>query len=803
MSNLMRLLSVSLFGLLACRADRDLALGAAPLEAVAPARGEQLIRERFPSLARTVLEGYAFDETPLGFDGVLPLRGLQGDLRMEIPRRANSPIRLRGGGGLEARLWEEGLLEGARPVENAVMTSTVTGASYWVRHAEGFEEWLHLDAEAVTAHAPAAVWRVEGARLRNTRRGVELLDGRGVPRVRVSAPLAVARDGRPIDVRVTAQGPTLELWVDAEGEELLVDPMWTSTGFLAQARFANAVRLLDGRVLTAGGFIGEPDPVSCIDAYTDTAEVYDPQTGAWTDAGVMSDERYFPLMVVLEDGRVLTCGSPPPLQTSSCDIYDPLLNTWTMATSPTSDHQALTLLDDGRVLASGGSTTEMFDPLSEQWMTTGAMLLPRNGGLATKLADGRVLHVAGSLPNQASTLTAEIFDPSTGTWTAVGSLISPLHNLSRGLNLLGDGRVVHLSYLKPQFYDPATATWTEGAVHASPLFDGGTTQVLSDGRVLRAFGSYVAGGSSPTETELYDPSTDTWASGVFPVNTWRSDCSTVKLVDGRVLAVGGAPSFGLCATVTTESDLFSIGILPLGLPCGAGGDCLSGVCVDGVCCDSACDAGPCDACSISAGAAQDGTCKLLTGPSCEDGDVCTDVDMCQSGSCVGSFCPQEDECNEASQCTASGCSAPLPKPDGTLCGGGECILGVCEPSSGGGGQGGSGGERSGAGATSANVGGASSSSSTSGDSTGAGGSGQGGWSSDDGGGGGCQGCATKTNDAGAPRTIVLLAAALALRAGRRRHRPLVPASKHCRSTRKLPAPVITDSAVRFHREKLP
>lgn len=125
-----------------------------------------------------------------------------------------------------------------------------------------------------------------------------------------------------------------------------------------------------------------------------------------------------------------------------------------------------------------------------------------------------------------------------------------------------------------------------------------------------------------------------------------------------------------------------------GAACGAAGDCESGFCVDGVCCSSACDGGACDACSAAAGAKVDGDCELLTGTACDDGDACTQVDLCNAGACAGNSpvaCAALDECHEAGACDpATGqCSSPN-KPDGSACDDGSacskvdaCQAGVC------------------------------------------------------------------------------------------------------------------------------
>jgi MYXO-CTERM domain-containing protein len=126
----------------------------------------------------------------------------------------------------------------------------------------------------------------------------------------------------------------------------------------------------------------------------------------------------------------------------------------------------------------------------------------------------------------------------------------------------------------------------------------------------------------------------------------------------------------------------------LGASCATAADCGSGFCADGVCCNTACDAGDCDACSSAGGANKDGTCRLLSGTVCDDGNACTQTDTCNVGVCAGAnpvVCPMGDACHDIGTCDpmTGMCSNPA-KPDGTVCDdanacsqGDACSAGVC------------------------------------------------------------------------------------------------------------------------------
>jgi uncharacterized protein (TIGR03382 family) len=65
---------------------------------------------------------------------------------------------------------------------------------------------------------------------------------------------------------------------------------------------------------------------------------------------------------------------------------------------------------------------------------------------------------------------------------------------------------------------------------------------------------------------------------------------------------------------------------------------------------------------------------------CDDGDPCTEHDICVSGTCGGAAvsCPVADECHTAAMCQRpSGTCSSAPKPDGTACARGTCQGGTC------------------------------------------------------------------------------------------------------------------------------
>jgi hypothetical protein len=165
----------------------------------------------------------------------------------------------------------------------------------------------------------------------------------------------------------------------------------------------------------------------------DSAEIYDPTTGIFTSAGAMTARRTFHTATLLADGRVLiTGGDTGTEQLSSAELYDPTTGTF----DPTDrmglgrEFHTATLLTDGRVLVAGGGgdytnrqflyAVEIYDPTTGTFTGTSSMAEARTNHASALLDDGRVL-VTGGYGTQAPLPSAEIYDPQTGTFSPAGA----------------------------------------------------------------------------------------------------------------------------------------------------------------------------------------------------------------------------------------------------------------------------------------------------------------------------------------------------------------------------------------------
>jgi hypothetical protein len=175
-------------------------------------------------------------------------------------------------------------------------------------------------------------------------------------------------------------GRALIVWDDLDSTVEIYDPDTNTFRLAGRAirppgLISPATLLISGKVLFAGGTDGET-------AFGyDSAELYDPATGASSQAGTMTTGRFGHTATLLPDGTVLIAGS----QRSGYDG------------------------------ASAISSAEIYDPATGTFAETGSMLTPRFGHTATLLPDGTVLITGGTADGSAAGAPgakAEIYHPN-------------------------------------------------------------------------------------------------------------------------------------------------------------------------------------------------------------------------------------------------------------------------------------------------------------------------------------------------------------------------------------------------------
>ena len=209
------------------------------------------------------------------------------------------------------------------------------------------------------------------------------------------------------------------------------------------------------------------------------------------------------------------------------------------------------------------AVSELYDPASNSWSTTGSLNTARYYHTAVLLKTGKVLAIGGS--TGTPTTSCELYDPSTGTWSNAAST-----NATRYLNattLLPDGKVLATGGTPSRYplnsaelYDPSANTWTPTGnmtigryAHTAALLGDGTVLVAGgEGQSIscgRACTSYI-----PTaKADIYNEATRTFTA-TASLSRARAYHSATLLGTGRALVDSGIGTTSICCVVLSDAE---------------------------------------------------------------------------------------------------------------------------------------------------------------------------------------------------------------------------------------------------------
>jgi chitodextrinase len=180
----------------------------------------------------------------------------------------------------------------------------------------------------------------------------------------------------------------------------------------------------------------------------------------------------------------------------------------------------INLLSDGRVLAWDRMLTGNPDPQVWDPVTGSIRSVPTSDGVnlfcaaSLTLPDGRLLTVGGHAADHAGLPAGRIFDPATNLWSSTPDMSYPRWYPT--VTMLSDGRILTLSgevnckgcYADvPEVYDPTTNTWATLPVAALTIPFYPNSYVLPNGRVI------VTGTvETAIPTRTLDVPTQTWST---------------------------------------------------------------------------------------------------------------------------------------------------------------------------------------------------------------------------------------------------------------------------------------------------
>jgi hypothetical protein len=263
--------------------------------------------------------------------------------------------------------------------------------------------------------------------------------------------------------------------------------------------------LNNGRVLLSGGSSVHLVPVG-------DAQLYDPTAGffgaAGTYATVPPNSGTFcagRASTLLADGRVLIVW-----EDDLAEIYDPETGSFTQTGKPLGPSYNLglataTLLMDGKVLVAGGDdgssnykSTQLFDVPTGSFTPGGSMSAGSDGPSATLLPNGTVLIAGGDGP-QGPTDVTDVYDPVSGIFRAGPKMVA-----SRAIHtatLLNDGRVLIAGgFTAPSYPFSATSLaelYTPDVLTPAPVLLSVTGDGQGQGAILHAGTAQLVTASDP------------------------------------------------------------------------------------------------------------------------------------------------------------------------------------------------------------------------------------------------------------------------------------------------------------------
>jgi Domain of unknown function (DUF1929)/Glyoxal oxidase N-terminus len=287
--------------------------------------------------------------------------------------------------------------------------------------------------------------------------------------------------------------------------------------------FCNALVLLpDGRALVNGGNL-QYDPFHGAAKNS----IFDPATNTFTDIANMAHGRWYPTLLTLGDGRLMTFSgiNESGSTNHAVEYYDPASGWSTEYTSSWIPdlYPRLHLLPTGKVLYSGAQTgSRLFDPSTQTWGSTFAIT---NYGNTRTYGSSVLLPLTLGNNYGAKILILGGHNPATSTTEILDMRASPPRwvygpNMSQGrieMNavLLPDGKVLAVggsvndedsttSSYNADLYDPVTNTFSSAGKNAYPRLYHSVAVLLPDATVWLAGGN-PSRGSYTKQIEIYKP----------------------------------------------------------------------------------------------------------------------------------------------------------------------------------------------------------------------------------------------------------------------------------------------------------
>ena len=428
-----------------------------------------------------------------------------------------------------------------------------------------------------------------------------------------------------------------------------------------------AVALVDGTILVVGG----EEVIGGVRRPVPTSEIFDSVSGTWGGVMYMSYARLGHRLTLLTDGRVLASGG---IAGGVEEIFNPPTKSWSY-TSTTISHSyhSATRLPSGRVLLAGGiagssvlSQAVLYDPVGRA-IPAGELVTGRAYHTATALSSGAIVVAGGQDFAGAVLSSAELFLPiASGACASDGECASGF--CSYGVC--------------------CDAPCGGGCQSCSVPGKMGICSMVDDGPPPRAsacspYLRCVAGACSLTCDVDADciPSFYCAASRCVP----RRPLGSSPCTDGRECVSSSCVDSVCCTTSSCAAGehcnlpgYYGTCHKGSGAPCAVPRDCPSGACVDGVCCDSPCN-GDCQACDLPDHV---GTCGVVVAGPPHGRRSCAPFNACVAGRCAAT-CASDADCTPRDYCDDTSHACQARRENGAACAfdrgcaSGHCVDAIC------------------------------------------------------------------------------------------------------------------------------
>ena len=292
--------------------------------------------------------------------------------------------------------------------------------------------------------------------------------------------------------------------------------------------------------------------------------------GEWVVMPAMPEARG-EVAVVEAGGKVYAIGGRGPSGLSnSVYVFDPSTGLWTTAApypGPALDHIGAASVN-GTVYIIGGllswpssavNTVYAYNPATNTW--TQRANLPRDrGAMGVAVMGGEIYAVGGLIDGGTAVGDLTVYDPQSNTWTELEPMPTPRDHLvaeaADGMIFAIGGRPVDINSPRAvnEAYDPSTDSWETRA--PMPTARAGLGSGVLDGKVI-AFGgegNQSAPSGTFSQTQAYDPATDSWES-LAPMITARHGTNGA-VVNGTIYVPGGGVNQG--GSISSVHEAFSL-----------------------------------------------------------------------------------------------------------------------------------------------------------------------------------------------------------------------------------------------------